>query len=268
MTDVVVIGAGISGAAAAYELARAGARVVLLDRYGPAAMASGWTLAGVRQSGGIRRSCRWPRRRSQFGKARRRAGCRDVVPPARQSAAGAHAGRGAGDRAGWSRNNRRPGSTSCCARHPRHPGDRAGGLAGRAGGLVLPQRRPRRSESDRARLRAAPPNGRRDDCGSASARWRSKPRGGRVSGRAHRQGRDPGRSRRAGRGHLRQRAACSRSGCACRWTCGWCRWCSPTPMPPMLEQVIGVANADCRGRQEASGRFRVTSGAASPGTAG
>lgn len=51
MPDVVVIGAGISGAASAYELAAAGLSVTLLDRYGPAAMASGWTLAGVRQSG-------------------------------------------------------------------------------------------------------------------------------------------------------------------------------------------------------------------------
>jgi glycine/D-amino acid oxidase-like deaminating enzyme len=49
--DVVVIGAGISGAASAYELARAGLKVALVDRYTPAAMASGWTLAGVRQSG-------------------------------------------------------------------------------------------------------------------------------------------------------------------------------------------------------------------------
>ena len=49
--DAVVVGAGISGAAAAYELAAAGCSVVLLDRFGPAAMASGWTLAGVRQSG-------------------------------------------------------------------------------------------------------------------------------------------------------------------------------------------------------------------------
>ncbi len=51
MADVVIIGAGISGAATAYELAVAGLDVVLLDRWGPAAMASGWTLAGVRQSG-------------------------------------------------------------------------------------------------------------------------------------------------------------------------------------------------------------------------
>jgi sarcosine oxidase subunit beta len=51
MADVVVIGAGISGCATAYYLARDGLDVVLLDRFGPAAMASGWTLAGVRQSG-------------------------------------------------------------------------------------------------------------------------------------------------------------------------------------------------------------------------
>ena len=51
MADVVVIGAGISGAAAAFELTAAGVSVVLVDRYAPAAMASGWTLAGVRQSG-------------------------------------------------------------------------------------------------------------------------------------------------------------------------------------------------------------------------
>lgn len=51
MTDVVVIGAGISGAAAAWELAASGVGVALIDRYGPAAMGSGWTLAGVRQSG-------------------------------------------------------------------------------------------------------------------------------------------------------------------------------------------------------------------------
>jgi sarcosine oxidase, subunit beta len=51
MVDVVVIGAGISGAATAFELARSGVSVALIDRWGPAAMASGWTLAGVRALG-------------------------------------------------------------------------------------------------------------------------------------------------------------------------------------------------------------------------
>ena len=50
-TEVVVIGGGISGTAAAYELARAGSRVTLLEQGSLASMASGWTLAGVRQSG-------------------------------------------------------------------------------------------------------------------------------------------------------------------------------------------------------------------------
>ena len=58
MSDVVVVGAGISGAATAYELAARGISVTLVDRYGPAAMASGWTLAGVRQSG--RHRAEWP----------------------------------------------------------------------------------------------------------------------------------------------------------------------------------------------------------------
>lgn len=33
-----------------------------------------------------------------------------------------------------------------------------------------------------------------------------------------------------------------------------------TPQPPAFEQVFGVANADCAGRQEIDGRFRVTTG--------
>jgi sarcosine oxidase subunit beta len=49
--DFIVIGAGISGSAAACQLARAGHKVLIVDRFGPAAMASGWSLAGVRQSG-------------------------------------------------------------------------------------------------------------------------------------------------------------------------------------------------------------------------
>lgn len=49
--DVIVVGAGISGASTALDLARRGVDVLLLDRFAPAAMASGWTLAGVRQSG-------------------------------------------------------------------------------------------------------------------------------------------------------------------------------------------------------------------------
>jgi len=51
MPDIVVIGGGITGAAAADALAREGHAVTLIEKSAIAAMASGWTLGGVRQSG-------------------------------------------------------------------------------------------------------------------------------------------------------------------------------------------------------------------------
>ncbi len=51
MPDVAVIGGGIIGLSTALNLARAGSSVTLLEARGLAAMASGWTLGGVRQSG-------------------------------------------------------------------------------------------------------------------------------------------------------------------------------------------------------------------------
>lgn len=49
--DIIIIGGGISGVSATYEIARAGHRVTLLEKTRLGAMASGWTLGGVRQSG-------------------------------------------------------------------------------------------------------------------------------------------------------------------------------------------------------------------------
>jgi sarcosine oxidase subunit beta len=51
MLRIVIVGGGITGAAAASELAREGQTVTLIEKHGIAAMASGWTLGGVRQSG-------------------------------------------------------------------------------------------------------------------------------------------------------------------------------------------------------------------------
>ena len=51
MPDIVVIGGGITGAATADALAREGHAVTLIEARRIAAMASGWTLGGVRQSG-------------------------------------------------------------------------------------------------------------------------------------------------------------------------------------------------------------------------
>jgi sarcosine oxidase, subunit beta len=51
MGRFVVVGGGITGCSAAWTLARAGHRVSLFEQHHIAAMASGWTLGGVRQSG-------------------------------------------------------------------------------------------------------------------------------------------------------------------------------------------------------------------------
>ncbi|HET7098071.1 MAG TPA: FAD-binding oxidoreductase [Casimicrobiaceae bacterium] len=51
MPDIVVIGGGITGTATADALAREGHAVTLIEARSIAAMASGWTLGGVRQSG-------------------------------------------------------------------------------------------------------------------------------------------------------------------------------------------------------------------------
>ena len=51
MPDIIIVGGGITGTAAAEALAREGYAVTLVERRGIAAMASGRTLGGVRQSG-------------------------------------------------------------------------------------------------------------------------------------------------------------------------------------------------------------------------
>ena len=51
MPDIIIVGGGITGTAAAEALAREGYAVTLLESHGIAAMASGRTLGGVPQSG-------------------------------------------------------------------------------------------------------------------------------------------------------------------------------------------------------------------------
>ena len=49
--DVVIVGAGIIGCSTAYELSKLGLNIEVIEKHEPGAMGSGWTLAGVRQSG-------------------------------------------------------------------------------------------------------------------------------------------------------------------------------------------------------------------------
>ena len=51
MLKVIVVGGGINGVCTAYHLARTGIKTTLIEKNHLAAMASGWTLGGVRQSG-------------------------------------------------------------------------------------------------------------------------------------------------------------------------------------------------------------------------
>lgn len=49
--DVVIVGAGITGCSTAFELSKSNLKIEVIEKYQPGSMASGWTLAGVRQSG-------------------------------------------------------------------------------------------------------------------------------------------------------------------------------------------------------------------------
>lgn len=51
MPEIVIVGGGITGTSAAYWLAAEGHKVLLLEAHQIAAMGSGWSLGGVRQSG-------------------------------------------------------------------------------------------------------------------------------------------------------------------------------------------------------------------------
>ena len=49
--DIIIVGAGITGCSTAFELSKSNLKIEVIEKYQPGSMASGWTLAGVRQSG-------------------------------------------------------------------------------------------------------------------------------------------------------------------------------------------------------------------------
>ena len=256
--DVVVVGAGVSGAATALELAEAGLRVVLVDRWGPAAMASGWTLAGVRQSG------RHP-----------------AELPLAQAAV--RLWEGLGERLGADVRYRQEGNLRLARTPEEVPvieqlvaeqaaeglgvellrGDAVRAVAPAIGPEVLAACHcPSDGHADPAATVAAfVEAGRR---AGVVTRWgervlRLEVDAGRVVGVVTEKGR-------IGCGHVVLAAGVfgnelleplgSRVPIAVQMVAAM----RSAPLPPVLRQVIGVANADCAGRQQADGCFRVTGG--------
>ena len=258
MADVVVVGAGISGAASAYELATAGLRVVLIDRYGPASMASGWTLAGVRQSG---------RHPAELPLARRAVSMWETLA----------------DRLGAPTHYRRRGNLRL-ARTPEELASLAAMVDDqRAAGLDLSLLDAKEVAALAPAVSPAvlgasycPTDGHADPQATVQAFVDAAVRAGaetrfgedvlsidvadgRVVGVTTSAGRIP-----AGRVILAAGVFGNRLlhplGLSVPLRVRLVTAVRTAPTAPALDQVIGVANADCAGRQEVSGRFRFTGG--------
>ncbi len=258
--DVVVVGAGISGAAAAYYLARAGSSVVLVDRFGPAAMASGWTLAGVRQSG--RHPAELPlaraavqlwgsladeldapthyRRRGNLRCARTLAEVATIEAlVAEQAAAGldiAYLPSNADVRAAAPAVSERVLAASLCSSDgsadPQASVAAFVAAAERLGVVCRFGERVLQVEHSEGRV-----TGVLTDAGSIAA------------------------SRVVIAAGIFGNELLDPLGITVPLRVPMVTVLRSEPLPPVLDQVIGVANADCAGRQEPGGRFRVTSGA-------
>jgi len=256
--DAVVIGAGISGAATAYELATAGLSVTLLDRYGPAAMASGWTLAGVRQSG--RHPAELPLARAAVTlwgtlherldadmRYRRKGNVRlartaDEVPVierlvAEQSAAGLDVVL------------LRGGAVQDVA--PAVSRDVLAACYCASDGHADPHR------AVQAFVDAAIRAGANTRFGEQALAIEVE--AGRVVGVRTDRGRIPAAHVVLAAG-LFGNALLERLGAAVPLDVQMVAAMRSVPLPAVLDQVVGVANADCAGRQEADGRFRATGG--------
>ncbi len=258
MADVVVVGAGISGAASAYELATAGLKVVLIDRYGPAAMASGWTLAGVRQSG---------RHPAELPLARRAVSIWEHLA----------------EQLGRPTHYRRHGNLRL-ARTPEELASLAGMVEEqRAAGLDLSLLDPKQVAELAPAVSSAvlgasycPTDGHADPQATVQAFVDAAVRAGaetrfgedvlsidtadgRVVGVTTAAGHIP-----AGRVILATGVFGNRLlqplGLSVPLRVRLVTAVRTAPAAPVLDQVIGVANADCAGRQEVTGRFRFTGG--------
>ena len=259
MPDIVVIGGGITGTAAALSLAEKGLTVTLIEKRGIAAMASGWTLGGVRQSG------------------------RDLaeLPLARAAVA---IWPGLGERLGSDVRYRRGGNLRLARDASEVTLIRALVERQRAEGLDL------EFLADNAAVRAiapaisehvlaasfCPSDGHADPIattfGFAQAAKRKgctlheglavnsiRVEKGRVTGLATSEGFVPAGAVIVAAG-VNTPALLAPLGFDLPLRVTLVHVLQTEAMPPLLDQVFGVANADCAGRQEADGRLRVTSG--------
>src|SRR4051794_29925918 len=258
MPEIVVIGAGISGAAAAYELAAAGLSVTLLDRYGPAAMASGWTLAGVRQSG--RHPAELPLARAAvalWGELDERLGAdvryrrRGNLRLARTEAEIPVIERLVAEQSAAGLEIRLLGGAELREVAPAVSGDVLAASLCPTDGHADPNRAVQGFVD--AAVRAG-----------AETRWGEQAiaievNDDRVTGVRTDKGVIPA-------GHvvlaagLFGNALLEPLGAAVPIEARMVSVMRSVPVQPVLDQVIGVANADCAGRQEADGRFRATGG--------
>jgi sarcosine oxidase, subunit beta len=258
--DVVVIGGGITGAATAYALARDGVDVVLVERFHLAAMASGWTLAGVRQSG--RHPAELPLARAAVD---RWAGLDEEL----DAPTGYR-------RHGNMRLARTPDEVLVIRRLVEE--QRAQGLA--LDHLPTTEAVREREPALAPTVLAAsfcPTDGSADPIASVEAFARAAERHGarlllaeRVTGIEVAKGRvEAVRTDRRRIATAQAVIACGAFGNELLAPLGLAvplhqpmvTVLQTEPMPPLLGPVLGVANADMAGRQEGSGRLRVTSGA-------
>jgi sarcosine oxidase subunit beta len=259
VADVVVIGAGISGAASAFELATAGLDVVLIDRWGPAAMGSGWSLAGVRQSG--RHPAELPLARAAVAQWATLSERLDAPTHYRRD--------------GNLRLARTQAEVAVIARLVDEQASAGLDIRFLADNAAIRAIAPAVAEHVLAAA-FCPSDGHADPratveayvaaAARAGARLRFGERalaietaGGKVSGVVT----DAGTIA-AGRvvvaAGVLGNALLQPLGLAVPLDVQMVTVMRSTPMPPVLAQVIGVANADCAGRQEVDGRFRATSG--------
>lgn len=262
--DVLVVGAGITGAAAALALAEAGASVHVVDAYGPAAMASGWTLAGVRQSG---------RDRAELPLAT--AAVRLWPELAERLGAPTHY-----RRHGNLRLARTDGEVETIRRLVES--QRAAGLDLTLLPTLEDVRRIAPALSDTVRAASwCPTDGHADPVATVQAFLAAAERRGvrlsqgvRVSSLAREGGRVAAASARGPLPAGNVLLACGVGvnalveplGASIPLTVPIVTVVRTAPLPPLLRPVLGVANADLAARQEVGGALRFTSGAAPGGT--